>query len=160
MTEIYRNAKGKILKVRIVMLISLPVAALACWWGWDIFSTYGLRPADGGVLAPFGTRVAFGGFIALFGVAVAFGMWLYGTVYVIALDREPVTKLYHIRTLGFFGTHASSFAEADVRGAKYHAGDLYIPGAPFVEAPWTSVAVTGRRLPFVFDADGTWREYK
>ena len=160
MKEIYRNAAGQLLKVRIVMLVSLPVAAAACWWGWDTYSTYGLRPADGGVLAPFGTRLAFGGFIALFGLAIAFGMWLYGTVYVAALDRDEGTGLFHIRTLGFFGTRASSFSEADVSGAKYHSGDFFVPGAPFVRAPWTSVRVAGRRLPYVFDAQGKWRKFK
>lgn len=159
MTEIYRAGR-QLIKVRIVMLVSLPVAAAACWWGWDLFSTYGLRPADGGVLASFGTRLALGGFIALLGLAVAFGMWLYGTVYVAALDYDEGTGLFHVKTPGFFGMRAGAFSKADLRRAKYHRGDFNIPGRPAGRTPWIGLRVAGRRLPFVIDGQGQWRNLK
>lgn len=158
MTEIYRAGR-QLIKVRIVMLASLPVAAALCWWGWDIFSTYGLRPADGGVLAPLGIRLAFGGFVALLGLAIAFGLWLYSTVCVAALDHDPRTGRLHLRTPGYVGMREDGFFATEVRGARYYRGSVYAPGGASVRAPWTTVRVAGRSLPYVFDGQGTWRDF-
>ena len=153
MTEIYR-AGTQLLKVRAIMLMSLAAAVAACWYGWVIFESHGLRPADGGVLAPLGTRIAFGGGVALLGVAFAAGMWLYGRLYATRILYDQAADALHIRTAGFLTGVQSVHAVADVLESDWMAGRFDNPAGVSVDAPWIKLRLRGRSWPLIVDAQG------
>lgn len=155
MTELYR-AGGQLIKVRIWLFISFVTALAFCWWGWDIFTTYGTRPADGGVLASFWIRLPFGGIVALLGVAFAAGMALYSKSYVasIAYDRDRDRVI--VRTPAFIGNRRHSFARSDIKGVGFNRGLLVNPVGVSVDAPWYSLKVAGRRSAYIVDGQGQW----
>ena len=157
MTELYRARRG-VWKVRAMMWLSLVVAVWFCLWGWDLFQTYGTRPADGGVLAPLGVRLAWLLFLPALGLAFLAGMWLYGGLYVTALlVDEPAGKL-HVRTIGFIGSlggRRETYALVDVVGTDFNEGKLDNPGGVSVDASWFSLRIRGRKWPLIVDAQGS-----
>jgi hypothetical protein len=162
MTLVYR-ARGNVWKVRAMMWLSLVVAIWFCIWGWDLFQSYGTRPADGGVLAPFGQRLAWLLFLAGFGLGFLGGMWLYGTIYVSSLRVDEQRKLLQIRTLGFIGSlggRRRTCRLSDVIGADHHAGKFGNPGGVSVDAPWLSVRIRGRKWPLIVDVRGHFPDRK
>jgi hypothetical protein len=158
MAEVYR-AGSQLLKVRAIMMASLACALGACWWGWDLFQTYGLRPADGGVLAPLPVRLALGLGLASLGIAFAAGMWAYGRNYVSALGYDEASGVLHVRTVGFAGSDETRYAASDVLGSDYHAGRSSY-GRVSVDAPWMKVRIKGRRWPLIVDARGEFPDRK
>ena len=162
MTLIYR-ATSQVWKVRAMMWLSLVVAIWFAWWGWDMLQTYGIRPADGGVLAPLWQRLAWALFLWVFGFSFLGGMWLYGTVYVSSLWVDEAAGRLQIRTLGFigsFGGWRQSYRLNDVVGADYHAGQFDNPGGVSVDAPWISVRIRGRKWPLIVDVQGHFPDRK
>ena len=162
MTLIYR-ATGQVWKVRAMMWLSLIVAIWFAWWGWDLFQTYGTRPADGGVLAPIGQRIAWLVFMVGFGLAFLGGMLLYGTIYVSSLWVDEAAKTLQIRTLGFIGSFGGwrrTYKYGDIVGADYHAGQFENPGGVSVDAPWLSVGIRGRKTPLIVDVQGDFPDRK
>lgn len=157
MTVIFR-AGGQLLKVRGLMLLSLACAAGSLWWGWDLFQTYGSRPADGGVLAPLPVRLLWGVGVGSLGVLFAAGMWLYGRVYVARMELDQKAGKLHVRTLRFLGTRDRVFDVSDVVGSSQHKGKLDLVGAPSVNAPWTGVRIAGMSLPLIVDGQGEFPE--
>lgn len=153
MTEIYR-AGSQLLKVRAIMLMSLACAVAACWYGWVIFESYGLRPADGGVLAPLGTRIAFGGCLALLGLAFAAGMWLYARLYATRIGYDEAAGTLRIRTAGFLMGAETVHPQSDVIESDWVAGRFDDPGGVLVDAPWIKLRLRDRRWPLIVDAQG------
>ncbi len=152
------SAGPRVKLVRFIMWLSLVAAAGAIWFGWELFQSYGSRPADGGVLAPLGVRLAWGLSVAGLGIAFAFGMWLYGRLYVWAIGYDEAADLLYVRTLSLFGNRLDSVPASSVTQAKFNSGDFYVPGAPSVHAPWYNVSVAGRRFPLIVDAQGQFGE--
>jgi len=157
MIQIY-TAGTQLLKVRALMILSLVCALAASWWGWDLFQTQGLRPADGGVLAPLATRLALGVGVASLGIAFAVGMWVYGRLYVGALQYDQTAQALHFRTIGFAGSGDMVIAESDVLGSTYQPGQTFNTDGVSVDAPWIKVAIRGKRLPLILDAQGSFSD--
>ena len=155
MTKIYR-AGFQLLKVRAVTWFSLACAVGACWYGWDLLQTLGLRPADGGVLQPFAIRLLVGGFVAALGLAFAFGMWVYIRRYVSSLAYDPGSDRLIIRTPGFFLSRARSVAPSEIEGTSFQRGDFVNPLGVSVNAPWHALELKGRRGWYIIDAQGRW----
>ncbi len=158
MTPIF-HAGRQLVKVRGMMLFSL-VCALGCIWaGVVLAQTYGLSPADGGVLAPWPIRLAWGGGVALLGISFAVGMGLYGRCYVAALAFDPHTSQLQLTTVRFFGSATRIVALTDLHHIEHHHGQLDVLGVDgtglSVNAPWRSVSLAGRRLPLILDQQGT-----
>ena len=157
MTEVYR-AGGQLLKVRAFMLVSLAAALASSWYGWDLFQTFGLRPADGGVLAPLGTRLAWGLSVASLGIIFAAGMWAYGRVYVSAMRFDEAADMLHVRTVGFIGGRDTIYPARDVLGSTYHEGRLDNDEGDLVgvtvDAPWITLRMAGKSWPLIVDAQG------
>ncbi len=155
MVEVYR-AGTQLLKVRAIMLFALACALGAIWWGWDLFQPHGLRPADGGALAPLGTRLALGLGLAALGIAFAAAMWAYGRLYVSRLRYERGSDRLLVRTLGFVGGRETPYPASDVVSSTYVAGRYDNPGGVSVDAPWMSLRMAGRRWPLIVDAQGVF----
>ncbi|BBL80215.1 hypothetical protein RxyAA322_20690 [Rubrobacter xylanophilus] len=154
---LYRAGR-QLLKVRFLMLLSLVCAAGAVWIGLDLVQTYGLRPVDGGELAPLPARLAFGGGVALVGLSFAFGMWLYGRLYVAAIDLDERVNRLYVRTVRFLGTREDVFDVSEILRSELYEGRFVAPRDEelmlSVEAPWRSVRVAGRRWPLIVDERG------
>lgn len=148
------RAGTQLLKVRGMMLLSLACAVASLWWGWDLFQTYGTRPADGGELALLPVRLAWGVGVGSLGVIFAAGMWLYGRLYVAKMELDRAASKLHVHTLRFLGTRERVFDVSDVLVTRRHAGRMDLPGSPSVNAPWTSLRLAGMRLPLIMDQQG------
>ena len=162
MTELYR-ARGNVWKVRAMMWLSLATAIAFTWWGWDLFQTYGTRPADGGVLAPLWARLAWFAVLTALGLAFLGGMWLYGGLYVTALLVDLAAATLHVRTLGFIGSlggRSWTYRLSDVVGTDYKAGKFESSAGVSVDAPWLSVRIKGRKSPLIVDIKGDFPDRK
>jgi len=149
---IYRNSR-QALKVRIVFWLLLAAGLGAVYGGWAIFTSYGLSPADGGILRPLWQRLLFGGFVALFGVAIAGGMWLYCRVYVVSIETGP--DKVTVGLMSIFGRRKVShpftaFGEQATHRGRSHPLVTMLSGLT-VNAPWQSLRVEGKRLPYLVD---------
>ena len=154
MTLIYR-AGFQLWKVRAVMLMGLAGAVVGCWVGWDLFQTYGIRPADGGRLASLPVRLAWGLGVAALGLAFAGGMALYGTLYVGTIRYDEAAGMLHIRTVELIVTGRRHVVPLSaIKGARRKEGRLDNPGGVSVDAPWLALQLKGRRWPLIVDAQG------
>ena len=142
-------------KVRAVFWASLLAAALALWGGWAIFESYGTAAADGGVLKPLWQRLLFGGFVAALGLAAAGGMALYISLYALRIEVRGDTVA--IATMTPLGRRQREFARSLFGESAYHHGRMHHMtsaggrGGLWVNAPWITLRVAGRSLPFVVD---------
>lgn len=140
-------------KVRFIALLSLAVFAGAAWAGWEIARSYGVRPADGGVLKPLAVRLAFGGFVAALGAAFVAGMWIYGRCYVMEAAVDEERGVLSVVLAGLLLRSRMEVPLDAVEGSTYHAGRS-TTGDFVVNAPWISVHLRGRRLPLIVDGQG------
>lgn len=147
------DARRQARKVRGVMLFSLASAVLSVRAGVHLAQTYGLNPADGGVLAPLPVRLAWGAGVALLGVGFAAGMWLYGRCYVARLELDEATQQLHVYTLRFFGTARQMCDVSDVMGGRRHRGKFTTLWLR-VDALWRTLRIAGRWLPLILDLQG------
>ena len=150
------EAGRQLLKVRLMTLFSVVCAAGAVWGGVVIAESYGTRPADGGVIAPLGIRLAFGGCVALMGVAFAFGMWIYGKCYIARIEYDRSLDKYLICTSGLIVGKCRWVDRSDVAESRSHEGKLDLQTQ--VDAPWTTLWIKGRRLPFILDDQGKFHK--
>jgi len=155
-TTVY-SAGRRVLRVRALMWFTLLMAAFAVWSGYGIMQSYGLRPADGGVLAPLPVRLAFGGGIALLGLAFLAGMALYGRCYVDRLDYDAAAGTLVLRTVGWLGGSDRTLSRSDILGSRHHDARDWLSSWT-VHAPWTTIRLRDRRLPFILDTQGEFRD--
>lgn len=134
-----------------VLYWGLGLACLgALYGGWAIFNSFGLSPADGGVLRPLGQRLAFGGFVAGLGAVAFVAMHIYAGLYVTRIERSG--DLVGVQTMTFTGRQWRTIPAADFDlGELYGEGRIFTPRGPSVHAPWRTLRVRGRRLPFFLD---------
>ncbi len=148
------HAGRQLIKVRGVMFLSLGCAVGCVWAGIDIAQSYGLNPADGGVLAPLSVRLAWGIGGALLGIIFLVGMWIYGKCYVARIEFDEQNKALHIYTVSFFGSEKHEINASKVLSSQYYEGEL---GSV---TPWREVRIKGRRLPFIVNEQGVFLEKK
>lgn len=153
MTLIYR-AGGRVWRVRVLLWLAVAAAAAAVYWGLDLYRTYGLRPADGGVLASPAVRIAW--FLGVSGAGLAFaaGMWWYARVYVAALWLDETADRVAIDLAGAWRGRRVVVPRLHVRSATYHDGVFETPRHA-VRAPWYTLRVQGLAGSFILDAQGT-----
>lgn len=143
------ECRAQALKVRIVLWASAIIAAITTVSGWMIFQSFGLSPADGGVLRPVGERMMFGGAVVLLGLVLFGGMLLYASLYLIELRRTD--EVLEVTTIGLISDRSRTLLVADVGELNYHAGRMFTPRGHNVDAPWLTMPVRGRLLPYVID---------
>lgn len=152
------HAGRQLIKVRGVMLLSLGCAVGSVWAGITLAQSYGLNPADGGVLAPLSVRLAWGIGVALLGIIFLVGMWIYGKCYVAKIEFDEQNQVLHIYTVSFFGSAKHEINASKISSSQYHKGELNLD--IHVKAPWRTVRIKGRRLPFIVDEQGVFLEKK
>lgn len=153
MTLIYR-AGGRIWRVRALFWFSVAAAAACVYWGLDLYRTYGLRPADGGVLASAPVRTAWLLGVSGAGLAFAAGMSWYVRVYVAALWLDEAADQVAIDLAGAWRGRRLIVPRLHVCAAAYHDGVFDTPRHA-VRAPWYTLRVRGQSRSFVLDAQGT-----
>jgi len=151
-TPVY-DAGRQATKVRLVLWASALVCGVCLWQGNELFQTYGVRPADGGVLAPLAVRTAWGLCVALAGAACFAGMWIYGRRYVAAIRMDEAGGLVEIDTLGLAGPRTLRVPASAVHIGRFHEGYLSTPKAT-VHAPWTTMRVDGLSRRLILDEQG------
>lgn len=153
------EAGRQLWKLRFLMLL-MPALGIACVaYGIDIMKTYGLRPADGGVLKPLHVRLAFGGGMGLVGLGATAGMALYSRRYVARLELDDTTGEVHLLTPGLFGVRRLVLRRDDFGRGRYYHG-RFEAGYRRVNAPWWTMPVRGYRIPFLLDAQGVVRDHR
>lgn len=151
MTVIFENRR-QTLKVRLVMLLLLlPFSAGMMWWGWDLFQTYGLSPGDGGVLRPFSERIIAGGLVGGLGLITGVAMMIYAAHYAVRVLRDGDTVIVETLTPWALGNWRHAFPVTRVAGSSYYEGRLRTYKHN-VNAPWLTLRIVGRRIPFMLDA--------
>ena len=135
-------------RVWFVFGLSVVGAVAGVWAGVNLGQTYGMSPAEGGVLKPLPVRLAWA--ISLSGLGLAFlgGMVVYARRYVTRLQHDAVAGVVHVETL----IGARVIPVDHLTAARYHAGRLELEH--HVNAPWTSLRVRGRRIPYILDLQG------
>jgi ribosomal protein S18 acetylase RimI-like enzyme len=158
------TAGRQLAKVRFILVLALLCAAGGLWWGQDLARHYGLSPGDGGVLAPLPERLAWGGVVAMLGLAFAAGMVIYSRIYITRILYDERSRRLNIETAGLIRPVSYEFPISAVGGSKYYTGKLgdnslgLDLGTARVNAPWFSVQVAGRSLPFLLDQQGDFLE--
>lgn len=137
-------------KVRLVLWGSWAAAVACLVWGWDLLHSYGLAPGDGGELRALPERIRMALLIGLMGVVPAAAMTLFAHRYVIRLALDP-THL-HITVLGWGGREGRTHTvrRHEITGSRRHHGRMDA-GRSMVNAPWVSLRVGRRWIPFVLD---------
>ena len=148
------HAATRTRRVRFVLLLALAALVFLAWFGWDLLHTYGLRPADGGVLAPLPVRVAWFLGCVLAGAALFGGMLVYARCYVVSIEADDDAGALRVRTLRLLGTRERVYAAGELRPGTYHHGKLRMRHT--VNAPWFTLHVPGRRVPLIVDAQGSF----
>lgn len=151
-TLLYR-AGGRVWRVRALLWTSLVAAAACVYWGLDLYRTYGLRPADGGVLASAAVRTAWLAGVAGSGLAAAAAMWGYARCYVAALWLDETTDRVAIDLAGAWRGRRLLVPRLQISSATYHDG-VFDSGRQQVRAPWYTLRIDGQRWPLVLDAAG------
>ncbi len=155
--DLLLRSGAQALKIRILFWIVVIIGVVALWGGWAIFQSFGLSPADGGVLKPFSERLAFGGVVAVLGVALIAGMWLYMSLYALEVVRDG--NKIAITTMTPLGDREQNFKVSELGKGAHHQGqtnfarveDGLVENHIKVDAPWITLRAAGRRLPFILD---------
>lgn len=137
------------LKVRIFLWGSIAACFAALYAAWSLVETYGLNPGDGGVLRPLDERLMAGGIVGGLGVAFAGAMIWYASLYAVRISRER--DQVEMETMAILGTKTRNFAVSDFDGGTYHGGRMQSGRGISVNAPWITLRVKGRRIPFIAD---------
>ena len=116
--------------------------------GVNIAMSWGMNPADGGVLKPLPERLAFGGGMVALALALLVGMGIYVARYVVSV-RSLGGRLY-IRTANLFGGAEREFDVNDVQALEFRSGKTVTYKAN-VNAPWKKMRIRGMKLPFIID---------
>jgi len=130
------------------LTISFAVWCLAwLYWAWTTLENYGIEPADGGALRSFPERLGMAVVIALCGVLPLAGMAFYSSLYLTRIERHGDAVL--LTALGALRPVLHRYAVADLVPGKAYEGR--VSGRISVDAPWLTLRVTDRKMPFVVD---------
>jgi hypothetical protein len=149
MNELLHN-RWQARKVRWVLWAGWALAAACLAWGWVVLQSSGMNPGDGGELREFPHRLAAALGVSAMGVLPAAALTVFARQYVVGLVVEG--PRLGITTLSASGRqHRQVWVPLrDVESGGYAHGRLDT-GRSRVHAPWITLQVRGRRLPFLLD---------
>jgi hypothetical protein len=145
------SAGRQVTMVWLVNGLALLCAVGSSWAGVYLAQTYGLQPADGGVLHPLAVRLAMGATVASLGLGFLAGMLVYARCYVVQITAAGDGAV-RIRLL-WPGLQLQVTA-ADLVSRQAHAGRSQ--GRISVNAPWLALHPRDRHLPLIVDEQGQW----
>lgn len=129
--------------------VTLVTGVALAWLGaWSI-RTYGLSPVEGGVLRPLVQRILLGGSFIAAGVAMIAGFVVYLRCYVARIEADDAGEGFRITVIWPFGRRTRMVGPDEVARSSYGDGRTMN-----VDAPWSSLRLRGRRLPFIVDQQG------
>lgn len=131
-------------------LVTLATGGVLIWLGEWTIRTYGLNPAEGGVLRPLSQRVLLGGSFAAAGAACIIGILVYLRCYVSRIEEDETGDAFRVTVIWPFGWRQRMVGPGDVARASYNDGVFMN-----VDAPWHSLRLRGRRLPLIIDDQGS-----
>jgi hypothetical protein len=158
--KLYYYAANQIVKVRVIMVFSL-----LCGVGFFLFAWMLAGSAESDK-PDFIELIFLSAVLLLVSIGFPLLIWIYAGCYVesIEVDNQQRNSIYH--TLTLFGTRAHTVHASQIESREANAGRLSYTGSadgpvvPKVNAPWTSVRVRGRRLPFIIDGRGFYVHWK
>ena len=95
------------------------------------------------------SRAVLTGVLSAFLLAMTVGMTVYSYCYVESLELSGHPGVLSVNTVGLRGERRELVRIEDIVGARYSRGELRT-----VRAPWWTLRVEDRELPFVIDAQG------
>jgi hypothetical protein len=131
----------------------LVLAGTILWWiGWswcayDMGRSSGLPPIDGGALRPPSERFALAALFWLIGFLPCAGMLAYSQVYLTRIER--LRDEVCLTVLGIFRPQTYRFPPSAFAGGAYYRGKIVARIS--VDAPWMTLRVRDRLLPFIAD---------
>lgn len=140
--------RGRVRRVRMVMLFFCAFAAAMVWLAHALASDYGLAPGDGGVLRPLPQRLAISALVLGLGLLPLAGMLLYARCYLLRISRRG--DLVEMTVLGAFAPFTMHLPMRRIARTLYFEGNFAARGL-LVHAPWITLEVEGRWLPFIAD---------
>jgi hypothetical protein len=132
-------------RVRFLQLVAASFAVLMAFLAW--LSIFHMQ-ADTGGLAPLWERIFMGGAILALGAAFPLAVVVYGRRYVTRMERNG--DLLHICTIQPFGMHRFEVPVREVKIGRYYS-PVIVSRGQYVNAPWRTLRINEKRLPFVID---------
>jgi hypothetical protein len=152
------NAGKQTAKVRFIMILSLVCGVWSVLAGIHLAQTYGLNPADGGVLAPLPVRLAWGLGVPAIGLSFLAGMEVYRRCYLACIEVDETGTKMNFVTLRWWGFATRVLETSDIISSQYHNGRSNYD--PTVNASWQFVYTRGRKLPYILDFQGRFEDRK
>jgi len=151
--ELFRAGRRQEAKVRFVQVLALLLAPVALWGAQDS----AFNPADildqRGEAVSWAVRYGTAAMLFVIGVGGTIGIVVYGWCYVTHAVWDPGAGQCRLTLAGFFVPVHVAVPPAD--GPRYHYRDGYSRARGItVDAPYCSIRVPGRRLPFIVDLQG------
>ena len=147
--KILLENRWQALKVRILLWGSVAGCIGALYGAWSLYETYGLNPGDGGVLRPLEERVMAAAIVASLGLAFVGAMLFFASRYAVRIEREG--DRVDLVTMSLIGTKVRQYSTADFGGGNYHHGRMVSGRGHSVNAPWITLRVKDKRVPFMVD---------
>lgn len=147
--KILLENRRQALKLRIMLWGSVVCCIGALYGAWSLYETYGLSPGDGGVLRPLEERIMAAAIVASLGLVFAGGMLFLASRYAVRIAREG--DQVDLVTMSLFGTKARRYSTADFGGGSYYHGRMVSGRGHNVNAPWITLRVNDKRVPFMVD---------
>lgn len=135
-------------RVRLVLVGSALWCLAMAAWAAHTAQAFGLAPGDGGVLRPAIERLQVAAILALLGVAPLAAMIVYARGYLLRIERFG--HEVDLTVADLFGARTTRVPIAAIRRVTHHEGHLDAGGV-VVHAPWLTVFLRGRRLPYIVD---------
>lgn len=155
--ELFRAGRRQEAKVRFVQVLALLLAPVALWGAHDS----ALNPADilnqGGEAVSWAVRYGTAAMLLVIGVGGAIGAVVYGWCYVTRAVWDPAAGQCRLTLAGFFVPVHVAVPPADEPRFRYRDG-YSRAGEITVNAPYYSVRIPGRRLPFIVDLQGEFAD--
>jgi hypothetical protein len=150
--QIYRAGR-QLTRLRVISPLCLLCGAALLWLGWTVLHTYGIHPAEGGVLEPFYLRLLLSGFLGALGAFILLGFAAYMQFcYVSQIDILAGEDRVRMEVAGIVSPWTFEIAEPHLLHSSYHPGMFTgrISGA----TPYLTVHLQNRRLPLIVDLQG------
>jgi hypothetical protein len=146
----------RVATVRCVQVLVLLVAPVALWGAYDT----AFNPADilnqRGEAVSWAVRYGTAAFLFVIGAGGAIGIIVYGWCYVTRAVWDPEAGRRRLTLLGFFVPVRVEIPPADEPRYR-HSHGFSRAGGIIVNAPYYSIRLPGRRLPFIVDLQGEFR---